>query len=70
MTSLLHQNNKYEQAIEIKAYFIRFITDLITIPEYANDTGNIYFLISHIQSVTGGMCQTSGECSLGQTIPI
>jgi hypothetical protein len=25
---------------------------------------------SHIQGVTGGMCETSGECSLGQTIPI
>ena len=24
----------------------------------------------HIQGVPGGMCQTSGECSLGQTIPI
>ena len=24
----------------------------------------------HIQGVTGGMCETSGECSLGQTIPI
>ena len=24
----------------------------------------------YIQSVTGGMCETSGECSLGQTIPI
>jgi len=23
-----------------------------------------------IQGVTGGMCKTSGECSLGQTIPI
>ena len=23
-----------------------------------------------IQGVSGGMCQTSGECSLGQTIPI
>ena len=23
-----------------------------------------------IQGVTGGMCETSGECSLGQTIPI
>ena len=22
------------------------------------------------QGVTGGMCETSGECSLGQTIPI
>ena len=22
-----------------------------------------------IQGVTGGMCETSGECSLGQTIP-
>jgi len=24
----------------------------------------------HIQGVTGGMCETSGECSLGETIPI
>jgi hypothetical protein len=23
-----------------------------------------------IQGVPGGMCETSGECSLGQTIPI
>jgi len=23
-----------------------------------------------IQGVTGGMCETLGECSLGQTIPI
>ena len=26
--------------------------------------------IENIQSVTGGTDQTSGECSLGQTIPI
>ena len=25
---------------------------------------------NNIQSVPGGMCETSGECSLGQTIPI
>ena len=25
---------------------------------------------THIQGVTGGTDQTSGECSLGQTIPI
>jgi hypothetical protein len=24
----------------------------------------------YIQGVPGGMCETSGECSLGQTIPI
>ena len=24
----------------------------------------------NVQGVTGGMCETSGECSLGQTIPI
>ena len=29
----------------------------------------IYIYI-YIQGVTGGMDQTSGECSLGQTIPI
>ena len=26
--------------------------------------------VQYIQGVTGGMCETSGECSLGQTIPI
>ena len=26
-------------------------------------------LLPCIQSVTGGMCETSGECSLGQNIP-
>ena len=30
----------------------------------------IFQYISNIQSVTGGMCETSGECSLDQTIPI
>jgi len=29
-----------------------------------------YYLIISIQGVTGGTDQTSGECSLGQTIPI
>ena len=28
------------------------------------------FEIIYIQGVTGGTDQTSGECSLGQTIPI
>ena len=28
------------------------------------------FMLQNIQGVTGGMEQTSGECSLGQTIPI
>jgi len=31
MTSLRHQNNRYELAIEIKKYFIRFITDVNTL---------------------------------------
>ena len=40
--------------------------------------GNLIFYPFHvcvcvyiyIQGVTGGMCETSGECSLGQSIPI
>ena len=28
------------------------------------------YVYIYIQGVPGGMCQTSGECSLGQTIPI
>ena len=34
----------------------------------ADESSNIY--IDSIQSVTGGTDQTSGECSLGHTIPI
>ena len=30
----------------------------------------VFRRVQHIQGVTGGMCETSGECSLGQTIPI
>jgi hypothetical protein len=32
--------------------------------------GNMGETVALIQGVTGGMCETSGECSLGQTIPI
>jgi len=32
--------------------------------------GRTEFLSSSIQDVTGGTDQTSGECSLGHTIPI
>jgi hypothetical protein len=35
--------------------------------DYFNNTK---FRLTVIQGVTGGMCETSGECSLGQTIPI
>ena len=35
--------------------------------ELGNETGTEYI---YIQGVTGGMCETSGECSLCQTIPI
>ena len=28
------------------------------------------YIYIYMQGVPGGMCQTSGECSLGQTIPI
>ena len=31
---------------------------------------NIKNITIYIQGVPGGMCQTSGECSLGHTIPI
>jgi hypothetical protein len=34
------------------------------------DGGDIYMLIVDIQGVPGGKDLTSGECSLGQTIPI
>ena len=32
--------------------------------------GGDTWCVIYIQSVTGGMDQTSGECSLGHTIPI
>jgi hypothetical protein len=52
---------------------IRMYTQLAK-PCTVNSQRRISFLISYtlwnIQGVTGGMCETSGECSLGQTIPI
>ena len=33
----------------------------------AGSSTNIYI---YIQGVPGGICQNSGECSIGQTIPI
>ena len=47
-----------------------------TVPLFLSDFNllapELFFLIlAHsIQGVTGGMCETSGECFLGQTIPI
>jgi len=35
--------------------------------EYLECRNSLHVL--YIQGVTGGMCETSGECSLGQTIP-
>ena len=43
----------------MKIIFMFSCGDMIDLVEAAN-----------IQGVTGGMCETSGECSLGQTIPI
>ena len=39
-------------------------TTVVQIPDYAKKRE------TYIQGVTGGKDQTSGECSLGQTIPI
>ena len=36
---------------------------------WISEPWNMYLYLC-IQGVTGGMCETSGECSLGQTIPI
>jgi len=41
------------------------ITFYVPLFYFTANSQNIY-----IQSVTGGTDQTSGECSLGQTIPI
>ena len=47
-----------QQKPEITFKFVCLITLVIKVVSYS------------IQDVTGGMCETLGECSLGQTIPI
>ena len=43
----------------------------IHIHTYTHTHTYIYiYIYIYTQGVPGGMCQTSGECSLGQTIPI
>jgi len=45
--------------------------NICALKHHKYDNGvNIQGCNGEIQGVTGGMCQTSGECSLGQTIPI
>jgi len=34
------------------------------------DVVSVMAAYAYIQGVTGGMCETSGECSVGQAIPI
>ena len=46
--------------------YFEFHIALISYPIYNHNWTNI----STIQGVTGGTDQTSGECSLGETIPI
>jgi len=40
------------------------------VPVYCSTKDNATLASKYIQGVTGGMCETSGECFLGQTIPI
>ena len=49
-------------------YKLKFIT-ILSVRTHTHTHTRIYIYI-YIQGVTGGMCETLGECSLGQTIPI
>ena len=44
--------------------------DLVYLYQVPSQTSVKFRAGLYIQGVPGGMCQTSGECSLGQTIPI
>ena len=50
---------RYERNISMLRHYMVFIYIYIYI-----------YIYTYTQGVPGGMCQTSGECSLGQTIPI
>ena len=49
-------------------HFLQAINSDLSVLIVCNKTGGT--IKGDIQGVTGGMCETSGECSLGQTIPI
>ena len=51
--------------------FFFFLSYIISDALNFRCSGVLYiYIYIYIQGVTGGMCETSGECSLGQTIPI
>ena len=49
-----------------------YLLTVVMLSHYNDDVCILCTVIKtlHIQGVTGGMDQTSGDCSLGQTIPI
>jgi hypothetical protein len=52
------------------AYVLNTIHDTsVKLPDDGMEMSN-HVGVYIIQGVPGGMCETSGECSLGQTIPI
>ena len=55
--------------LETTSKNIKDMNIIINITFYMKYQLKTYIYI-YIQGVTGGMCETSGECSLGQTIPI
>jgi hypothetical protein len=61
---LLENKNSIEPAKEIMS-----LVSIINKGRHINTMGRFYIYI-YIQGVPGGMCDTSGECSLGQTISI
>ena len=62
----LSGRNEFSYLMEIRKHFslIILVEDVPLRLKYTNK------MKLNIQSVTGGTNQTSGECSLGQTIPI
>ena len=52
--------------IALRYIYVAMKTEVSVVQNFLGSAFNNLY----IQGVTGGMCETSGECSLGQTIPI
>jgi len=74
---LVHNVNNVAPVCAIQTHGeveVKFHSFLISVLDVCKWSASFSYLNTgfrlHIQGVTGGTDQTSGECSLGQTIPI
>jgi len=69
-TQTIHRTTQLKENVENRTYITIKIHDLQNLTKANKTYNHIIYIYIYIQGVPGGKDLTSGECSLGQTIPI